>query len=72
MKIPFFDYPQLWLNEREELLEIIDNTSSNGSFIMQSELDTFEKNLSEYTGSKFSMAWAMPLMLWKSIFKQLA
>ena len=54
-QVPFFDYPQLWIKEREVLLSIIDNTSSNGSFIMQSELDDFENNLSEYTGSKFSI-----------------
>jgi dTDP-4-amino-4,6-dideoxygalactose transaminase len=55
MKIPFFDYPQLWLNEREEMLSTIDSTSSNGSFIMQSELDDFENELSDYTNSKFSI-----------------
>ena len=55
MKIPFFDYPQLWLNEREEMLSLIDITSSNGSFIMQSELDNFELELSDYTDSLYSI-----------------
>ena len=53
--IPFFDYPQLWSQERDELLSIIDKTSSNGSFIMQAELDDFEENLSRYTGSNYSI-----------------
>jgi len=55
MKIPFFDYPQLWLKEKEKLLSIIDKTASNGSFIMQSELESFEGKLSEYTQSKYSL-----------------
>jgi dTDP-4-amino-4,6-dideoxygalactose transaminase len=53
--VPFFDYPKLWTEDREELLSIIDNTSRDGSFIMQTELDDFENNLSQYTGSKFSI-----------------
>ena len=55
MKVPFFDYPQLWNKERKELMSIIDATSSNGSFILQSELEDFENQLAEYTGSKFAV-----------------
>lgn len=53
--IPFFDYPKLWLEEREIFLSIIDETSSNGSFIMQSELEVFEEDLANYTNSQYSI-----------------
>jgi dTDP-4-amino-4,6-dideoxygalactose transaminase len=50
--VPFFDYPQLWSNQREDLLRIIDEVSSAGGFIMQKELLDFEDSLSKYTNSK--------------------
>jgi len=53
--VPFFDYPQLWTKEKEELQNLIDNTSSRGGFIMQSELEDFETSLAKYTGSEYSI-----------------
>ena len=58
MKIPFFDYPRVFLDEREKFLEIIDNTASKGAFIMQEELDVFEKSLAKFTKSNFAMGVA--------------
>ncbi len=54
-KVPFFDYPKLWLDERQDLLEIIDNVSSSGGFIMQKELSEFENQLSEFVGSDYAV-----------------
>jgi len=53
--VPFFEYPRLWTDEKEDLIRVIDETASSGGFIMQSALENFEKELAEYTGSKYSV-----------------
>ena len=53
--VPFFEYPRLWSDDRENLLKIIDNVSSTGGFIMQKALIEFESKLSDYTKSNFSV-----------------
>lgn len=53
MKVPFFDYPRVFTDDREKLLDIIDSVSSRGAFILQQELFDFEENLKDFTGSSF-------------------
>lgn len=55
-KVPFFEYPRLWSDDREELLSIIDEVASSGGYIMQKAVSDFEKQLAEYTGSNYSVA----------------
>ena len=55
MKIPFFDYPKLYLNEREDFLRIFDDTCSKGAYIMQKDLDEFEKNLAIFAGCEYAV-----------------
>ena len=55
MKIPFVNYPKLYLEARDTYLNLIDSIFSNGGFIMQSELDNFEKELSTFINSNFSI-----------------
>ena len=50
MKIPFFNYPELYRGHRDNLLKIFDDIASKGAFIMQSELQEFEEKLSKYVG----------------------
>ena len=57
-KVPFFDYPQHWLRDKEKLIEIIDKTASKGGFIMQDDLELFEKELADYVGCKFTLGVA--------------
>jgi len=54
-KVPFFEYPRLWLDDRQELLSIIDNVSSTGGFILQKAVSEFESELSNFTDSNFSV-----------------
>tara|TARA_B110000971_G_scaffold125981_1_gene128930 strand:+ start:398 stop:1507 length:1110 start_codon:yes stop_codon:yes gene_type:complete len=54
-KIPFFEYPRLWSNDRKELLSIIDSVSASGSFILQKAVSDFELELANYVGSNFSV-----------------
>ena len=58
MKIPFFDYPRAYLDDREEILAVIDEVASRGAFILQKELADFESNLSNYSGSTYAVGVA--------------
>ena len=53
--VPFFEYPRLWSDDKEDLLSIIDDVASTGGFIMQQALSDFEKELASYTGANFSV-----------------
>ena len=53
--VPFFEYPRLWADDKEEFLSIIDNESSSGSFILQKAVTEFETELASYTGSNYSV-----------------
>ena len=48
MEIPFFNYPKLYSDHKQNLLKIFDETASKGAFIMQSDLQDFENNLAKY------------------------
>lgn len=54
-KVPFFNYPRAYMDDREDLLKIIDDVGSRGAFIMQKDLRAFENHLAEYTGAKFAV-----------------
>ena len=58
MKIPFFDYPQHYLEYRKEYIEILDNVLSKGRFIMQEELQDFEDQLAKFCNCKYSVGVA--------------
>lgn len=53
--IPFFEYPRLWIDERDELMKIIDGIASTGGFIMQKALADFEMELAHYAGVEYSV-----------------
>lgn len=55
IKVPFFEYPRLWSDERKDFISIIDRVSSSGGFILQKELFNFENELAKYSGSKYSV-----------------
>lgn len=45
MKVPFFDWSKLYLEDRDQYLKIIDQTLSMGRLILQSDVDDFEASL---------------------------
>ena len=55
MKIPFFDYPRLFLDKKDEYMNIFSDVASRGAFIMQDDVDIFEKNLSIFSSSKYAI-----------------
>lgn len=54
-KVPFFEYPRLWKDDRDDLLSIIDNVSSTGGFILQQAVADFETELAEYAKVNFAV-----------------
>ncbi len=58
MKIPFFDYPRLFLDKKDEYLNVFSEVSSRGAFIMQKDVEDFEKNLSQFVSSNYSIGVA--------------
>lgn len=56
--VPFFNYPRAYLDERDELLRIIDEVASRGAFIMQKDVTAFESKLAEYTGARYAVGVA--------------
>jgi dTDP-4-amino-4,6-dideoxygalactose transaminase len=50
--IPFFNYPHLFNSEEEELVAIFRDVGRRGAFILQQDLDRFERNLASYLGAE--------------------
>lgn len=58
MNVPFFNYPRAFLDDREDLLKIIEDVGQRGAFIMQQDLRDFEASLAAYTGAKYAVGVA--------------
>jgi dTDP-4-amino-4,6-dideoxygalactose transaminase len=56
--VPFFNYPRVFMDEEQQLLDIFHNIGSRGAFIMQKELQEFEGSLAGYTGAKHAIGVA--------------
>ena len=54
-KVPFFDYPRLFLDNKEEIQAVLEDVGKRGAYIMQRDLVEFENKLAKYTGSKFAV-----------------
>lgn len=53
--IPFFDYPRVFLDEKDDLLRIFEDVGTRGAFILQKDLNDFEKNLATFLGSNYTI-----------------
>ena len=56
--VPFFNYPRLFLDDEQNLLNIITEVGHRGAFIMQQDLRDFETALAAYTGAKHAVGVA--------------
>lgn len=56
--VPFFDYPRHYLDDKDNILRIVDDVCSRGAFIMQSDLNDFEVSLAQFCSSKYSVGVA--------------
>lgn len=56
--VPFFNYPRVYLDDREALLKIFEDVGHRGAFITQQDLRDFEVSLAAYTGAKYAVGVA--------------
>ena len=54
--IPYIDLKSQWIDERDELLPIIDKVMSSGKFILETDCDKFEENVAKLCGVKYAAA----------------
>lgn len=54
-EIPFFDYPAVFLADRQEIIESIGDVLERGAYIMQSDLTDFEHELADFLGMKHAI-----------------
>ncbi|MDA9282326.1 DegT/DnrJ/EryC1/StrS family aminotransferase [Pseudomonadales bacterium] len=52
-QIPFFNYKGLFAEHADEFSQTFNDVCARGAFIMQSDLDDFEKNLAKFLGCKY-------------------
>ena len=57
-KVPFFDYPRAYLDDKEGLVRIFEEVGERGAFIMQQDLRDFEETLASYTGANYAIGVA--------------
>jgi dTDP-4-amino-4,6-dideoxygalactose transaminase len=58
MQIPFFRYPHLFNQQRQEILDAVVRVMERGAFILQSDLTEFEVQLAQYVGVKYAVGVA--------------
>lgn len=56
--VPFFNYPSVFKNDEEAIVDIVRAVGNRGAYIMQSDLEQFEKAVAEYVGSKYVIGMA--------------
>lgn len=55
LQVPFVDLKRRFLEEKKELMMIIEKTLKKGSLVLTDELNEFEKMISDYTKSKYAI-----------------
>src|SRR5512141_3353033 len=58
MSVPFFRYPHLFAQQRDDILTAVKAVMERGAFILQNDLDEFETALAAYTGAKYAVGVA--------------
>lgn len=48
--VPFFVYPDVYKDDEKEILEIVADVGNRGAFILQKDVEEFERNLADYLG----------------------
>ncbi len=56
--IPFFRYPHVFAQQREEILAAVMSVMDRGAFILQDELAQFEREVAQFVGSKHAIGVA--------------
>jgi dTDP-4-amino-4,6-dideoxygalactose transaminase len=53
--VPFFDYPQVFLGEEEELVALFRDVGRRGAFILQQDVRRFERNLAAFLNVNYAV-----------------
>ena len=53
-RVPYVNLKKQWLDERDELLPIIDKVFESAQFVGGDELDKFEENIAKFCGTKYA------------------
>ena len=56
MKVPFVNYPLQYRNLKKEIDEAIQNTLERGDLILRGDVESFEKKLADFVGTKYAVA----------------
>lgn len=52
LEVPFFNYPALFQEKEAEMMALIQDVLQRGAYILQKELEEFEKNLESFLDVK--------------------
>ena len=58
MQIPFFRYPHIFSQQRDDILAAMIKVMERGSFILQDELKEFERQIAVFAGAKYAIGMA--------------
>ena len=58
MKVPFFNYPALFKTQEKEIMDTLHDVMGRGAYILQRDLEEFEKNIKELIGVKHALGVA--------------
>ncbi len=58
MQIPFFRYPHVFGQQRDEILAAMTQVMERGAFILQDELKQFEQQAATFAGARFAIGMA--------------
>lgn len=50
--VPFFNYPQVFLDDEQEILDIVADVGRRGAFILQNDVERFEQAIGKLIGAK--------------------
>ena len=56
IRIPYVNIQKQWLDERDELLPVIDKVFASAQFVGGEEIDKFEENIAKLCGTKYACA----------------
>ena len=56
--VPFFDYPRVYTDHRDDLIRIFDEVGSRGAFILQRDVREFEEALAKFTNAPHAVGVA--------------
>ena len=56
--VPFFDYPHVFVSPERELLDVVRDVGRRGVFILQQDLEEFERRLAAYVQADYALGVA--------------